>query len=188
MSTSDDIGLFCLETIDPMRDVRAGLVREVGSLATWSVSSCKSGFGVNQLRDENIETYWQSCGQLPHLVNIQFRRKTIVSDIYMYVNHRLDESYTPNIISIRAGTNFNDLQEVELVELLEPYSWIRIKIKDIRNLSLKTHLLQIAVLKNHQNGNNCHIRLIKIHSPISTKDFLLGNFSTVEMRQYTTIK
>lgn len=143
---------------------------------------------MDQLSDGNIETYWQSCGQLPHLVNIQFRRKTIVSDIYIYVNHRLDESYTPNIISVRAGINFNDLQEVQLVELLKPYGWIRIKIKDIRNFSLKTHLLQIAVLKNHQNGNNCHIRLIKIHSPISTKDFLLGNFSTVEMQQYTTIK
>lgn len=43
MSTSDDSGSFCLETIDPMRDVRAGLVREVGYLATWSVSSCESG-------------------------------------------------------------------------------------------------------------------------------------------------
>lgn len=146
------------------------------------------GFGVNQLRDDSIETYWQSCGQFPHLINIQFRRKTVVSDIYIYVNHSLDESYTPSIISIRAGTNFNNLQEVELVELCKPCSWIRIKIKGIHSISLKTHFLQIAVLRNHQNGNNCHIRLIKIHSPVSTKDFLLGNFSTVEMRQYTTIK
>jgi anaphase-promoting complex subunit 10 len=111
-----------------------------------------------------------------------------VSDVYIYVDHRIDESYTPSILSVRAGKNFNDLQEVSLVELCEPYSWIRIKIKDIHCLSLKTHLLQIAILKNHQNGNNCHIRQIKIHSPISPKDFLLGNFSTVEMRQYTTIK
>lgn len=32
-----------------------------------------SGFGVDQLRDDNLETYWQSDGSQPHLVNIQFR-------------------------------------------------------------------------------------------------------------------
>ena len=49
-----------------------GSVREVGA-ATWSLSSCKPGYGVQQLRDGCIDTYWQSDGQLPHLVNVQFR-------------------------------------------------------------------------------------------------------------------
>lgn len=34
-----------------------------------------AGFGVEQLRDNNFETYWQSDGHLPHLVNIQFKVK-----------------------------------------------------------------------------------------------------------------
>jgi len=34
-------------------------VREVGNQATWSLSSCKPGFGVEQLRDDSLETYWQ---------------------------------------------------------------------------------------------------------------------------------
>ena len=50
-----------------------GSVREVGGAATWSLSSCKPGYGVQQLRDGCIDTYWQSDGQLPHLVNVQFR-------------------------------------------------------------------------------------------------------------------
>lgn len=33
----------------------------------------RAGFGVDQLRDDNLETYWQSDGSQPHLVNIQFR-------------------------------------------------------------------------------------------------------------------
>ncbi|MEJ1286164.1 hypothetical protein NN561_017168 [Cricetulus griseus] len=33
----------------------------------------RPGFGVDQLRDDNLETYWQSDGSQPHLVNIQFR-------------------------------------------------------------------------------------------------------------------
>jgi hypothetical protein len=55
-----------------------------------------SGFGVDQLRDDCTDTYWQSDGQLPHLVNIQFRRKTTVHDIYFFTDYKLDESYTPS--------------------------------------------------------------------------------------------
>lgn len=78
------------------------------------------GFGVEQLRDNCMDTYWQSDGQLPHLVNIQFQRKTSVNQIYIYTDYKLDESYTPSRISIRSGTHFNDLQEIEIVDLVEP--------------------------------------------------------------------
>ncbi len=33
--------------------------QEIGSQAVWSLSSAKPGFGVEQLRDDNLETYWQ---------------------------------------------------------------------------------------------------------------------------------
>lgn len=67
-----------------------------------------------------MDTYWQSDGQLPHLVNIQFQRKTAINQIYIYTDYKLDESYTPNRISIRSGTHFNDLQEIDIVDLTEP--------------------------------------------------------------------
>lgn len=67
-----------------------------------------------------MDTYWQSDGQLPHLVNIQFHRKTSISQIYIYTDYKLDESYTPSRISIRAGSHFNDLQELQIVDLTEP--------------------------------------------------------------------
>lgn len=67
-----------------------------------------------------MDTYWQSDGHLPHLVNIQFQRKTAISQIYIYTDYKLDESYTPSRISIRSGTHFNDLQEIEIIDLNEP--------------------------------------------------------------------
>ena len=54
-------------------------VREIGDQAIWSLSSCKPGFGIDQLRDDNFDTYWQSDGPQPHLVNIQFRFATLRS-------------------------------------------------------------------------------------------------------------
>lgn len=34
-------------------------LREMSKNAAWSVSSSKPGNGVNTLRDDNLETYWQ---------------------------------------------------------------------------------------------------------------------------------
>lgn len=150
------------------------------------------GFGVEQLRDNSMDTYWQSDGQLPHLINIQFPRKTTVSQIYIFSDFKLDESYTPAKISIRIGTHFNDLNEIEVIDLSEPTGWTAIPIKNIRDKPIRTFMLQIAVISNHQNGRDTHMRQIKVHSPVEPKKNLaLDNFteySTVEFQQYSTIR
>jgi hypothetical protein len=51
------------------------LSREIGNLAVWTVMSAKPGNGVELLRDNREDTYWQSDGVQPHLVNIQFQKK-----------------------------------------------------------------------------------------------------------------
>ena len=66
-----------LHAADPVED-RDGAEREdlseIGKLAVWSVTSAKPGNGVELLRDNNLDTYWQSDGAQPHLVNIQFQK------------------------------------------------------------------------------------------------------------------
>ena len=49
--------------------------REIGDLAVWSLSTAKPGNGVDQLRDDNTDTYWQSDGPQPHLINVQVRMR-----------------------------------------------------------------------------------------------------------------
>ena len=135
-----------------------------------------------------MDTYWQSDGQLPHLVNIQFRRKTTIKEIYVYTDYKLDESYTPNRISIRAGTNFNDLQEIEVVDLKEPVGWVKIPLKDMHDRPIRTFMIQVAVISNHQNGRDTHMRQIKVHSPVDRSGNIMGDFITVEMLQHTCIR
>ena len=77
--------------------------REVGCLAVWSVTSNKPGNGVEYLRDNNVDTFWQSDGTQPHLVNIQFQRKVRVLEVVMYVDYRNDESYTPQKVNQGEG-------------------------------------------------------------------------------------
>ena len=51
--------------------------REISKLAVWTVTSAKPGNGVELLRDGREDTYWQSDGSQPHLVNIQFQKKVL---------------------------------------------------------------------------------------------------------------
>mmetsp|Transcript_16124 Transcript_16124/g.27263 ORF Transcript_16124/g.27263 Transcript_16124/m.27263 type:complete len:85 (+) Transcript_16124:497-751(+) len=71
------------------------LRREIGDLAVWTLSSAKQGNGVDQLRDNNTNTFWQSDGQQPHFINISFLKKMKVSDLWLYLDFKTDESYTP---------------------------------------------------------------------------------------------
>ncbi|KAK3413917.1 anaphase-promoting complex subunit 10 isoform X2 [Eucalyptus grandis] len=138
-------------------------LREMGKKAVWSVSSCKPGNGVSSLRDDNLDTYWQSDGAQPHLVNVQFQKKMVA----LYVDFKLDESYTPSKISIRAGDGFHNLKEIKTVELLKPSGWIPISLSgnDPRETFVNTFMLQIAVLSNHLNGRDTHVRQIKVYGP-----------------------
>ena len=102
--------------------------REIGGEAVWSLSTAKPGNGVEQIRDDNVDTYWQSDGVQPHLINIQFHKKMSIVEVALYLDFTLDESYTPKKIIIKAGTTFHDLTEIESVELHEPSGWVRIPL------------------------------------------------------------
>nr|CAG8559633.1 12594_t:CDS:2 [Entrophospora candida] len=125
----DDMDGFVSENIDSMRnedkfiksEFRHDELFEIGYLAIWSLSSWKLGNGIDKLRDDSDITYWQSDGTLPHFVNIQFHKKV----------------YTPNRITVRAGTHFGDLQDLRTVELDRPCGWIDIQISGDEVLRIK---------------------------------------------------
>ena len=173
---------------------------EIGKLAVWSVTSAKPGNGVELLRDGNLDTYWQSDGAQPHLVNVQFQRKVKVSEIALYADYKLDESYTPSKIAVRAGNSFHDLREVRVVDLDEPVGWTRVRLDANENdadaassggAPLRAYFLQIAVLSNHQNGRDTHVRQVKIFGPRTSPMAMLGNgvsFTTPEFAQFATVR
>lgn len=177
----------------PSREEKNGLIREVGGIATWSLSSAKSGFGVEQLRDNCPETYWQSDGPQPHLVNITFTRKITIRFVCIHVDYQLDESYTPLRISIRAGNSFADLTEIEQIEMDKPAGWAVISLKDNNDNPVRAFHIQIAILGNHQNGRDTHLRQVKIYSPvndgpISAISDIPNEFTTLVMTQHTNLR
>ncbi|KAH9467014.1 hypothetical protein MJO28_000398 [Puccinia striiformis f. sp. tritici] len=155
---------------------------DLGDLGLWSVSSAKPGFGVDNLRDDSVHTLWQSEGPQPHFIRIEFPKKTIVTQISIFVDVTLDDSYTPCKLSISLGTFKQDLQVVKTIELINPRGWHHIRLVDREEeepgddedsddsesgFAAKGHLFQVAVLANHLNGKDTHIRCLKILGPRS---------------------
>lgn len=104
-------------------------------------------------------------------------------------------------LSVRVGSHFNDLTELHQVELNEPSGWTVIHLCEplatesestsATTAAVRAFMIQIAVLSNHQNGRDTHLRHIKIHSPVcdatgSTRR--QPTFTTVDIQQYATIR
>jgi hypothetical protein len=88
-----------------------------------------------------------------------------VQEIQIYTDYKLDESYTPANISVRAGTTFHDIQEVHSMELEEPSGWVTIPLAPANpdpgqprcvltdGTQLICHLLRCAPPKPHNNAD-----------------------------------
>lgn len=96
---------------------------EIGDEAVWILSSAKAGNGIEQLRDGDKNTFWQSDGIIPHYINIQFMKKTRISQLCLYLDYKSDESYTPSKLAIRGGMHMQDLKDIKTVDLKEPQDW-----------------------------------------------------------------
>ncbi|KJP87210.1 hypothetical protein AK88_03127 [Plasmodium fragile] len=160
---------------------------DVGCLATWKLSSSKSKSDTKKLKDNNVNTYWQSSGLGPHTITIQFFKLTKISKIYLLLNYLLDESYTPYEISIKVGNDENRLDvlcttfcDVNKHPVDHPF-WF---IIDVANFQLHSYLynynmknaskrmnsiycrcIQICVMSSQHYGRDTRIRQVKIFGP-----------------------
>ncbi|KAB5582253.1 galactose-binding domain-like protein [Coniochaeta sp. 2T2.1] len=141
-------------------------LKEINNLAHFGVSSHKPGNGVEELLSEDLNQYWQSDGQQPHLLTIHFLRRVEIRAIRFYVDHKQDESYTPTHITFYAGTGHHDLIQFADVPLVRPVGWQDVPLADCGGgpdgHSLCCWVVQMHVKENHQNGKDTHIRGIKI--------------------------
>ncbi|KAI9143655.1 galactose-binding domain-like protein, partial [Paraphysoderma sedebokerense] len=125
--------------------------REVGDEGFWTVSTCKQDHGIEMLRDDNLNTYWESDYHFPPHSQLSF-----------YVQYPPDDTYTPYKVSFRFGNSIHDLTEFRLGEYNEPKGWQHVPLYHTPNQYLKARVLQMLILENYQNGKNSHIRQIKI--------------------------
>ena len=125
--------------------------REIGDEGIWSLSSCKIGNGIEQLREENLSTFWQSDDVQPHFILIQFPKKMRINEIWLYLDYKTDESYTPSKISVRIENSFNEMVEAKVVDFEEPVGWFSIALEEKNSEGntikpyIKTMTVQIVI-------------------------------------------
>ncbi|KAI9789559.1 MAG: anaphase promoting complex subunit doc1 [Peltula sp. TS41687] len=143
-------------------------LREIGNLASWTVSTAKPGCGVEALRSEDMSLFWQSDGPQPHRLNIHFIRMVSITNIRIYLDFVLDESYTPTRITFLAGTSHHDLIAFAELAFEQPKGWIDVDLTGVGGgrdgNTLRAHLVQMKILENHQNGKDTHVRGLRIYA------------------------
>lgn len=126
--------------------------------------------GIHQLLDDREDTFWQSDGLQPHTITIEFQRRTPIDFLVIYLDYKLDESYTPSKIQIQTGSSVLDLEDPKTATFSEPTGWQLIdlrreKTSKRQQQSSQAFAIVIQIIQNHQNGRDTHIRGLRVLGP-----------------------
>ncbi|EMD94651.1 hypothetical protein COCHEDRAFT_1075496, partial [Bipolaris maydis C5] len=165
----------------PNLDPPPPYLREISTLASWTVSSSKPGCSIPQLRHANTNLFWQSDGPQPHYLNIHFFKLVRIVGLRLYLDFEQDESYTPTRIIFLAGSGMNDLQEWGEMRLESPRGWIWADFSGVGDVDSDDQgddqgdddnddnedqanppPTTTNILENHQNGKDTHLRGLQV--------------------------
>uniref|UniRef100_A0A183BBC2 Anaphase-promoting complex subunit 10 n=1 Tax=Echinostoma caproni TaxID=27848 RepID=A0A183BBC2_9TREM len=127
-------------------------------------------FELSMLRTEKTTNRWQ---------------RLFVSDLCsLWTSH----IYTA-LLAVRVGNTIHDLIELVEIELHEPTGWSVLPLVWLDGSPVRTFMLQLAVLANHQNGRDTHLRAIRLHSPIEPRGLdVLSPFEFPDGRMFTSFR
>ncbi|KAK1077825.1 hypothetical protein LTR33_007755 [Friedmanniomyces endolithicus] len=157
-------------------------LKEISSLASWTVSTAKPGNGVAALRSPDPAHFWQSDGPQPHLLSIHFFKLVSIVSVEVLLDFEVDESYTPTKIQFLAGMGVHDIQEFAEMTFEQPNGWHEVDFNNVGPIEhdddededaddvidwskrpvLRAFLLQVRILENHQNGKDTHLRGVRV--------------------------
>lgn len=150
----DDESLLESAPHDPDDSRQLAGLRDISSLATWTLSSSKPGCALAQLRHPSPTHFWQSDGPQPHTLTLHFFKLVAIVKMRIYLDYELDESYTPTKIKFYGGMSegglveFGSWEAPETVdtETGEPTShidsvrgWIDVSLKGVGGREARHH-------------------------------------------------
>jgi len=158
-------------------------LKEISSLASWTVSTSKPGCGVAALRSPDTQLFWQSDGPQPHHLSIHFFKLVSIVHMRIFLDFENDESYTPTKMQFWAGMGVHDLQQFAEMTFEGPKGWINVDFSNVGPITndedgddrpngqdvdwdtrpvLRAFLVQVRIIENHQNGKDTHLRGLQI--------------------------
>ena len=143
-------------------------LRDISSLATWTLSSSKPGCALPQLRHPSPSHFWQSDGPQPHTLTLHFFKLVAIVKIRVYLDFDLDESYTPTKMMFFAGMSEGGLVEFatwEVQEQVDPDTgettsgvenvrgWIDISLRGVGGQHPRTPKDALSVDEEHSDDD-----------------------------------
>jgi anaphase-promoting complex subunit 10 len=179
-------------------------LKEISSLASWTVSTAKPGNGVAALRSPDTSLFWQSDGPQPHLLSIHFFKLVSIVHMRIFLDFQNDESYTPTKIQFLAGMGVHDIQEFAEMSFDRPTGWIDVDFSNIGPIEddddeenqdddtpheidwskrpvLRAFLIQVRILENHQNGKDTHLRAVQLFARDTSQEVRRADDKLVEL-------
>lgn len=139
----------------------------VNNLALWKASSSKTGNPIENILNDDPNSFWQSDGGQPHTIDIYFTHRMDIILLSLYFSLASDESYTPKLFKVYVGHSPSDAVFYKTFHIEHLDGWIGLTFGDNRadNL-LKCQFLRLVFPINHENGKDTHLRGIRIYTPM----------------------
>ena len=181
-------------------------LKEISSLASWTVSTSKPGCGVAALRSPDTSLFWQSDGPQPHLLSIHFFKLVSIAHMRLFLDFDNDESYTPTKIQFLAGMGVYDVQEFAEMVFEQPRGWIDVDFSQVGPVDdeaeqggdavvdwanrpeLRCFLVQVRILENHQNGKDTHLRGLQVFARDERADQVRERRGSIEVERQDVFK
>lgn len=143
-------------------------ISNVNNLAWWNASSSKQGNPVENVLNDDPNSFWQSDGAQPHLIDVYFSRMMSIALIALYFSISSDESYTPKVFKLYVGTSPSDAVFYKSYHIDHLDGWVGLTFSDNREDALmKCQFIRFVFPINHENGKDTHLRGVRLYSPAS---------------------
>ncbi|KAM0678377.1 hypothetical protein BDAP_001091 [Binucleata daphniae] len=120
------------------------------------LSSYKHDFGINELLSIDMTKYWHTDDNLPHFIEITFKRKTYVEEVQIFLSFTEDDSYTPELLEIWSGLTRETVKQLQTINAIEPEGMVVLPVGH------ECFYIYVLIRANHQEGRDSHIRHVKV--------------------------
>ncbi|KAG9396632.1 Anaphase-promoting complex, subunit 10 (APC10) [Carpediemonas membranifera] len=139
---------------------------DISKECVWLTSSSKPPHNAYNLIDNDLNSYWQSDAEQPHMVTISFPSSVVLSHICIFFDYSQDTNYTPEVMTIRSALGPYLLADLTQLVVSEPHGWYVIDLKGHTELDgasgVRMRYLQMLITENHQGGKDSHLRQIRL--------------------------
>ncbi|KAK2946062.1 putative Anaphase-promoting complex subunit 10 [Blattamonas nauphoetae] len=142
---------------------------EYKSQAVWSASTTKGGHPIYNIYDDDLSTFWESDGNIPHSITARFETRVELSQIAFFNTFAEEDSYTPNVLTIFAHSHSGTFEQVSTKTLERKTGWVHLPLKRPTGEPIFTDILVISIGSNFDLGNNSRVWQVSLRGPIQPK-------------------